>query len=130
MTNVGNLASPFWRTSLEKPTWRCLVPVTAFVGWTADPDPATGSKRKVWFEMCDGDPFVFAGIKRPMGTGEPDRFAFLTCAPNSVVGAVHPKAMPVILHGEAKDAWLTGDAAEAMARPLADELIRIVPSSL
>lgn len=26
-----------------------------------------------------------------------DLFAFLTCAPNAEVGAVHPKAMPVIL---------------------------------
>ena len=55
-----------------------------------------------------------------------DRFAFLTCAPNTVVGAIHPKAMPVILHGVAIDSWLTGDAAEALAQPVADELMRIV----
>ena len=125
VTNVRNLASPFWRASLSVPARRCLVPVTAFVEWTAEPDPATGRKRKVWFEMCDGEPFVFAGITRP-SPGELDRFAFLTCAPNTVVGAVHPKAMPVILHGAAKDAWLTGDAAEALALPVADELMRVV----
>ncbi len=106
------------------------MPVTAFVEWTAEPDPATGRKRKVWFEMCDGEPFVFAGIKRPMGSGEADRFVFLTCAPNTVVGAIDPKVMPVILHGAAKDAWLTGDAAEALAMPLADELMRVVPSTI
>lgn len=101
------------------------MPVTAFVEWTVEPDPKTGRKRKVWFDMCDGEPFAFAGITRQIA-GEIVRFAFLTCAPNTVVGAVHPKAMPVILHGAAKDAWLTGDAAEALAMPLADELMRVV----
>lgn len=42
--------------------------------------------------------------------------------------AIHPKATPVILHGAAKDAWLTGDAAVALALPLADELMRISPA--
>lgn len=126
VTNVRNLASPFWRASLATPARRCLLPVTAFVEWTAEPDPAIGRKRKVWFEMCDGEPFVFAGISRQMGAGEPDRFAFLTCAPNTIVGAIHPKAMPVILHGAAKDAWLAGDAAEALAMPLADEFMRAI----
>lgn len=126
VTNVRNLASPFWRSALGSPLRRCLVPVTAFCEWTAEPDPATGRKRKVWFEMCDGQPFVFAGIVFGTGPDELDRFAFLTCAPNTVVGAIHPKAMPVILHGEAKDAWLTGDAAEALAMPVADELMQVV----
>ena len=36
--------------------------------------------------------------------------------------------MPVILHGGAKDAWLSDDAAEALAVPLADELVRISAS--
>ena len=98
--------------------------MSAFCEWTAEPDPETGRKRKVW-EMCDAEPFVFAGLSFGTGPDQPDRFAFLTCAPNTVVGAIHPKAMPVILHGAAKDAWLTGDAAEALAMPLADELMRI-----
>lgn len=34
--------------------------------------------------------------------------------------------MPVILHGVAIDAWLTGDAASALALPLADEQMRII----
>ena len=75
--------------------------------------------------MRDGEPFAFAGVVFGTGPGELDRFAFLTCAPNTVVGSVHPKAMPVILHGATKDAWLTGDAADALAMPVADELMRI-----
>jgi len=39
--------------------------------------------------------------------------------PNTLVGAIHVKAMPVILNGAAIDAWLTGDAAAARALPIA-----------
>ena len=126
VTNVRNLASSVWRSALTNPANRCLVPVTAFAEWTAEPDPTTGRKRKVWFEVIDAEMFVFAGIIRPTAEGEADRYAFLTCAPNTVVGAIHPKAMPVILHGVAADAWLTGDPAAALALPMADELMRVV----
>jgi len=34
--------------------------------------------------------------------------------------------MPVILHGAAIDARLTGDAATALALPMADELMRVI----
>lgn len=30
VTNIRNLASPFWRTALSRAERRCLVPVTAF----------------------------------------------------------------------------------------------------
>ena len=111
---------------LSGPENRCLVPVTAFAEWTAEPDPATGKKRKVWFEVIDTELFVFAGVVRRTAEGQADRYAFLTCAPSTVVGAIHRKAMPVILHGAAIDAWLTGDAAAALALPMADELMRVV----
>ena len=75
----------------------------------------------------DAELFVFAGVVRRTAEGEADRYAFLTCAPNTVVGAIHPRAMPVILHGAAIDAWLTGDAAAALALPMADELMRVIP---
>lgn len=76
VTNIRNLASPFWRTALTRPDRRCLVPATAFAEWTAEPDPATGRKRKMWFEMCDREPFVFAGVVFPTGPDELDRYAF------------------------------------------------------
>ncbi|QYE37049.1 SOS response-associated peptidase family protein (plasmid) [Polymorphobacter sp. PAMC 29334] len=129
VTNVRNLTSSFWRSALTNPANRCLVPVTAFAEWTAEPDPVTARKRKVWFEVIDAEMFVFAGIVRRTAEGEADRYAFLTCAPNTIVGAIHPKAMPVILHGAAIDAWLTGDAAAALALPMADELMRVIPDA-
>ena len=56
-------------------------------------------------------------------------FSFLTTEPNAVVAPVHPKAMPVLLLDEAdRETWLTGsvDAALALQRPAADDVLRIV----
>ena len=86
MTNIRNLASPFWRGAFGSPARRCPVPVTAFVELTVEPNPATGRKCKVWSEVCDGELFVFAGIVFSTGPDQLDRFPFLTCAPNTVVG--------------------------------------------
>ena len=68
VTNVRNLASPFWRTALNDPERRCIVPATRFCEWTAEPDPETKRKAKVWFGMRDeARPplFAFAGLWRP-----------------------------------------------------------------
>lgn len=127
ITNVRNLASPMWRSALADPARRCLVPVTAFSEWSAAPDPQTGRKRKHWFDLPDEPLFAFAGLWRPTEQGP--RFAFLTCEANTVVGRVHPKAMPVLLRpGEAFDRWLSADGAGAAAMqvPLADALMREV----
>lgn len=43
--------------------------------------------------------------------------------PTPLVGAVHPKAMPVILHDEDYGAWLRGDPAEGLARPFPSQLM-------
>jgi putative SOS response-associated peptidase YedK len=122
VTNVRNLVSPFWRSALDRPERRCLVPVTRFSEWSEKPDPATGRKVKAWFGLNGPDEplFAFAGIWRP-GEGGPF-MAFLTCAPNAVVGAVHPKAMPVILRPDDIATWLEGcrEEACALALPFAD----------
>lgn len=122
VTNVRNLSSPFWRSALANPERRCLVPVTSFCEWTGE----KGAKTKVWFEVTDQEVFAFAGIWRPAEDGT--RMAFLTCEPNQLVGAVHPKAMPVILRSDDYDAWLSGgyDEAVSLARPYPDEAMRIV----
>jgi putative SOS response-associated peptidase YedK len=63
--------------------------------------------------------------------GEHTLFGFLTCEPNDVVGAVHPKAMPVILTTDAEiDQWMTAPAEEALKlqRPLPNGILKIVAS--
>ena len=118
ITNVRNVASPFWRNWL-KPEFRCLVPVTSFCEWS-DSRPT----RQHWFEMAAPDAapiFACAGIWRPWRgtrkgvTGEHRLFSFLTCDSNDVVRPVHAKAMPVVLGEEEDwDRWLTGSTEEAL----------------
>ncbi len=128
VTNVRNLNSPFWRSALNRPQFRCIVPATAFCEWTAEPDRQTGKKRKVWFGLRDGEPqlFAFAGLWRP---GDDRSFmAFLTCDPNETVGAVHPKAMPVMLDVADVPRWLTGERDQAceLAKPFDDLRMRVL----
>lgn len=55
--------------------------------------------------------------------------AFLTTDPNAEAGAIHPKAMPVILTTpEECGAWLTmpWEQAEALQRPLHDGSLTVV----
>lgn len=120
ITNVRNLNSPLWRSALRDPARRCLVPVTAFCEYGAAPDPVTKRKRQHWFALASQEPFAFPGIWRPTDGGA--RFAFLTCEPNALVGAVHPKAMPVMLTGEGLDHWLRNDwsDAEQLVAPFPD----------
>jgi putative SOS response-associated peptidase YedK len=129
VTNVRNLASPFWRNALSDPARRCIVPVTSFCEWTAEPHPETKRKSKVWFGLHEESHplFAFAGIWRQSSEGP--FMAFLTCEANQTVGAVHPKAMPVMLRpGEDIERWLTSEHADAcaLARPFADTAMRRV----
>lgn len=43
VANIRNLASPFWRKALQRPDRRCLVPVSEFCEWTAEPAPQAQS---------------------------------------------------------------------------------------
>lgn len=119
VTNVRNLASPFWRSALDDPGRRCIVPVTSFCEWTAEADPVTKRKTKVWFGMhSHEDPlFAFAGIWRPgsSASGDGPFMAFLTCDANQLVGAVHPKAMPVMLTAASAIDWLDHPREQACA---------------
>ncbi|AWN35968.1 SOS response-associated peptidase [Methylobacterium radiodurans] len=113
VTNVRNVKSPHWRRWL-KPEHRCLVPFASFSENTKD---ASGKAVPVWFAFGEERPLAcFAGLKvegwtsvRKAKDGETtdNLYAFLTIEPNAEVGAVHPKAMPVILTtDEERDVWL------------------------
>jgi len=130
VTNIRNLDSPFWRSALNNVERRCIVPVTRFCEWTAQPDAVTKRKAKVWFGLHPAEQeeplFAFAGLWRP-GEGGPF-MAFLTCDANQVVGAVHPKAMPVMLRAGDALTWLDHprESACALAQPFADADMRII----
>jgi putative SOS response-associated peptidase YedK len=85
--------------------------------------------------MADDRLAFFAGIwvtgwtsirKLKDGETTDDLYAFLTCEPNAVVAAVHPKAMPVIL--TEPDEWVrwltaTWSDAKGLQRPLANGML-------
>lgn len=130
VTNVRNYTSSFWLSALKAPERRCLVPVTEFQEWSAEPMPDTGKKKSFWFSVRSQPIFAFAGIWRP-SEGNPV-YSFLTCGydgdpANHLVGAVHPKACPVVLHPEDYDRWLHADLPEAisLASPFPSQLMTV-----
>ncbi len=134
VTNVRNVSSPHWRRWLGVES-RCIVPWTSFSEYETT---AEGKKQPVWFAFDESRPLAaFAGIwtrwtsvrKAKEGEVTADIFAFLTTEPNAEVGAIHPKAMPVVLTSPDQiEQWLRAPAAEALAlqRPLPDGALRIV----
>lgn len=130
-TNIRNTSSTHWRPWLGIEN-RCVVPFTSFSEFNRE---AGGD---IWFAFDETRPLAFfAGIttrwtsvrKVREGVTTNDLFGFLTTEPNAEVGAVHPKAMPVILRTlDEVDAWLTAPAADVpkLQRPLPDGLLQIV----
>jgi putative SOS response-associated peptidase YedK len=131
-TNVRNTASAHWKRWLGVGN-RCVVPFNSF----SEFDQA--ARQDVWFARDESRPLaVFAGIwtagwtgvrKIRTGVETIDLFAFLTTQPNAEVGAVHPKAMPVILtEPDEIETWLTAPwgIAQELQRPLPDGALRIV----
>ena len=134
VTNVRNPSSPHWRRWLG-PANRCLVPFTSFSENDRTPE---GKVEPVWFALDETRPLAFfAGIwtgwtcTRKTAEGEIacELFAFLTTDANAEVGAIHPKAMPVILRSEAEvETWLAAPWREAATsqRPLPDGALAVV----
>ena len=135
ITNVRNIASTHWKRWLGVAN-RCVVPFTSFSENETLPN---GSKPPVWFALGAERPLAFfAGIwvaqwksvrKVKEGESTNDLFAFLTTEPNKEVGAIHPKAMPVILTTPDEiETWMNAPTPEAMKlqRPLPDGALKIV----
>lgn len=75
--------------------------------------------------------FAFAGVWRPTDDGA--AYAFLTTgydgdASTHLVGAIHPKAMPVILHDEDYARWLQAPVEDALtlAIPYPSQLMAVL----
>ncbi len=134
ITNVRNVKSPHWRRWLGREN-RCVVPFTSF---SENEKLADGKTSPVWFALGEDRPLaVFAGIWTPWtsvrkvkeGETTNDLFAFLTTDANAEVGAIHPKAMPVILTApEEIERWMTAPPEDALQlqRPLPDQALKIV----
>ncbi|HWW10971.1 MAG TPA: SOS response-associated peptidase family protein [Brevundimonas sp.] len=133
-TNVRNTKSSHWKPLLG-PANRCLVPFTSFSEPGRD---AEGKHKPIWFALPDEPVAFFAGLYHPQWSGRRkiktgwetiDLFGFLTTEPNAEVGAVHPKAMPVVLRTpEEWRTWLDAewDEAKALQRPLPDGALQVI----
>jgi len=122
-TNIRNVKSKHWTRWLG-PEHRCVVPFNSF----SEFNKAEGGD--IWFALDETRPLAcFAGIwtnwtsVRKVKEGETtnDLYAFLTTEPNAEVGAIHPKAMPVILTTpEEVETWMTAPPDEVLKlqRPL------------
>src|ERR1700753_840428 len=110
-TNIRNVKSKHWTRWLGVES-RVGVPFNSF----SEFNKAEGGD--IWFALDETRPLAcFAGIwanrtsVRKVREGETtnDLYAFLTTEPNAEVGAIHPKAMPVILTTSAEvGTWMTG----------------------
>lgn len=109
---------------LAIPARRCLVPVTAFSEYGQVPGEDNREPLH-WFDVPRRPIFAFAGIWRPTERG--NAYGFLTTDPNAIVEPIHPKAMPVILHDDDYDRWLSApwDLARELAAPYPSHLIAL-----
>jgi putative SOS response-associated peptidase YedK len=131
-TNIRNVNSKHWKRWLGVEN-RCVVPFTSFSEFNKE---AGGD---IWFAFDEDRPLAFfAGLWVPQWTsvrkvkeGETttDLYAFLTTDANAEVGAIHPKAMPVILRTQDEiERWMTAPVEDALKlqRPLPDGSLKIV----
>lgn len=138
VTNIRNTKSPHWRRWLGVGN-RCVVPFTSFSEFDHTKGPEGKKNGDTWFALDETRPLAFfAGLHVPAWTstrkvkeGEvtADLFGFLTCPPNAEVGAIHPKAMPVVLTtADEIEHWLTApwEDAQALQRPLPDGTLKVV----
>jgi putative SOS response-associated peptidase YedK len=118
-TNIRNVKSKHWTRWLGAEN-RCVVPFNSFSEFAEGGD--------IWFALDETRPLAcFAGIwtnwtsVRKVKEGETtnDIYAFLTTEPNAEVGAIHPKAMPVIMTTpDEVETWMTASPDEALHWPL------------
>lgn len=106
-------------TISEKPSFRaafqrrrCLIPANGFYEWKPI---SKGVKQPYYIQLESGMPFAFAGIWERWEGGDGDLFetcAVVTTEANAALMPIHHR-MPVILHPDTYETWLTGDIKES-----------------
>ncbi len=125
-------------TAHEKPSYRsafkyrrCLIPTTGFYEWVK----ADGGKQPYFIHRTDKDVFSFAGLweiwNSPQGE-EVWTCTILTTDANNKIQHLHHR-MPVMLEGDARDAWLDDasntDELRAILQPFDSDKMDYYPVS-
>jgi putative SOS response-associated peptidase YedK len=105
---VADMTSPMWEKMVVDPRYRCLIPVTQF----AEPDGLPGKKTRTWFSVKGVPLFAWAGFCRNTELWGPC-YAGMTTDSNDAVKKFNPR-MPVLLHTEEWDQWLTCGIQEVL----------------
>lgn len=110
---------PAFRRAFER--YRCLIVADGFYEWRRMP---AGPKQPFHIARADGQPFAFAGLwsiwHRDDGT-KLCSCTILTTSPNAAIAPLHDR-MPVILAGDAEQAWLERSTQPAELRELLSSL--------
>ena len=125
-------------TAHEKPSYRaafkrrrCLIPTTGFYEWIKTED----GKQPYFIHRNDKDVFSFAGLWEVWRNPEGDEVwtcTILTTNANEKIKHLHHR-MPVILEGDARDAWLDNasesDELRAIMQPFDSDKVDYYPVS-
>ncbi|MDX5481862.1 MAG: SOS response-associated peptidase [Hymenobacteraceae bacterium] len=126
-------------TLTEKPTFRelinhkrCLVPADSFYEWKS----TSAGKQPYRVLLRSGELFSFAGLWDEWAdkeTGEVvDSFTIITTEANELMRPIHDR-MPVLLHPEEEELWLSGEQANehllSLLRPYPSEEMKVYPVS-
>ncbi|NBN90337.1 MAG: SOS response-associated peptidase [Actinobacteria bacterium] len=112
------------------PQQRCVVPMTGYYEWLTTKE----AKRKIpyFISRVDGAPLAVAGLwdVGDETSGGLPRACVITVAANPSLSEIHDR-MPAILTGDSLEAWLEGDAIEAVTalRPLEEGILGAVEVS-
>jgi putative SOS response-associated peptidase YedK len=129
-------------TVLEKPSFRtlvgghrCVIPASGFYEWRGQGKGK--AKQPLYIHRTDGKPLGLAGLWTTWTDPETEdvltSHTILTCEPNEFMARIHNR-MPVILVGDALDAWLDADEHTAadvvpLLQPCPDNVLTAHPVS-
>ena len=115
----AKLSNARGETVAEKPSFRdafkrrrCLVPADGFYEWKSE----GRQKQPYYFSMKSGEPFALGGVWESWRSPDGDILrtcCLITTGPNEIMLPVHDR-MPVIVSPDNYDAWLTGEADDAL----------------
>ncbi len=105
------------------------MPTDGFYEWAK----VAGGKQPYRITMKDGEPFAMAGLWEWWRRGEQriESFTIIVTAANELCRPIHDR-MPVILHPDTWDAWLTAkdsETASALLQPYPASQMTMYPVS-